>query len=473
MIWGILVLALILRLIAVNQGLWLDEAIGAIAARDYSFVGIMTEFLRFDNHPPLYYLTLKAWANLFGFSDISLRSPSIVFGLATIFMTYLIAKKLVGKKNKFFPLFSALLLVSSPFHIYYSQEARMYSMVAFFASLAVYAFLSNYFLLFSLTIIGLIFTDYVPIFLLPVFWLYPLIIKRKSKDWWTKFLISHIPLVILAILWLPIFKIQAASGRWLMTTLPAWKQVAGGATFKQLVLVWMKFVLGRISLKDKLFYYLLVGAASLPVLFAGFKAIKAKKRHELIWLWLILPLVLGFVASFWFPAFIYFRFVYVIPAFYLLISWGASQVKKGKARLALGALLLLFNVVGWLVYVLEPYQQREHWREAVHFIEERATKTDLVIFEYPKPFAPYRWYEQGKVEAVGVTDSISANPEKTAQRTEDIIQNKTGVYYFEYLRDLSDPQRVVEATLCHSEFEIKEVFDFFSGVGQITYWIKR
>jgi len=327
-------------------------------------------------------------------------------------------------------------------------------------------------LLFSLSITGLIFTDYVPIFLLPAFWFYAFI-KRKRKGWWSKFLLSHIPLVILGILWLPLFKIQIASGKWLVTTFPAWKQVAGGATFKQAVLVWMKFILGRISLKDKLFYYLLVGVASLPVLFAGFKAIKAKKKHELIWLWLISPLVLGFAFSFWFPAFIYFRFVYVIPAFYLLISWGVSQVKKGKTRLVLGTLLLLFNVVGWLIYVSEPYQQREHWREAVHFIEERVTETDIVIFEFPEPFAPYHWYAQGKAESVGVTDSISADPEKTIQRTEDMIQDRTGVYYFEYLRDLSDPQRVVEATLRDSGFEVREIFDFFPGVGQITYWTKR
>ena len=47
------------------------------------------------------------------------------------------------------------------------------------------------------------------------------------------------------------------------------------------------------------------------------------------------------------------------------------------------------------------------------------------------------------------------------------------IYYFEYLRDLSDPERVVEATLREEGYKIKEVYDFFPGVGQIFYWTKN
>lgn len=480
MIWAILFLALALRLVAINQGLWLDEAIGAIAAKNYSYSGIVFDFLKSDNHSPLYYLTLKGWASLFGFSDISLRLLSVVFGVAGVATIYLIAKKLIGKKDKYFPLFSALLLASSPFHIYYSQEARMYIMAAFFASLAVYSFLllvdkkttSWEWVLFSFSITALIFTDYVPIFILPIFWIYSFI-KKMDRKWWVRLFVSHIPLVILGFLWFPVFKVQVDSGRWLVATLPAWKQVAGGATFKQAALTWMKFVLGRISLKDKLFYYFLVSFASIPVLLASFKALKDRKKLMLIWFWLFIPLILGFATSFWFPAFIYFRFVFVVPAFYLLISWGTGQVKGDKARLILGALLLLVNVVGWLIYISDPYQQREQWREAVEFIEGRGEEQDVVVFEYPEPFAPYRWYAKGKVEAIGVTNSISADSEITIVKTKEAILTKEGVYYFEYLRDLSDPQRVVEATLGGSGFIAKSVIDFFPGIGQITYWIRK
>ena len=60
-ITSILLLALIVRLIGINQSFWLDEAIGAIAARDYGYVEIVTKFITADNHPPGYYLLLKLW----------------------------------------------------------------------------------------------------------------------------------------------------------------------------------------------------------------------------------------------------------------------------------------------------------------------------------------------------------------------------------------------------------------------------
>lgn len=487
-----------MRLVAINQSLWLDEAIGAIAVKTFSYSGLLTDFLKSDNHPPLYYLALKVWTDLFGYSEVSLRMPSVIFGVLTVYVTYLIARKLesylpvslarsvggrgdlrvTGKKS--FAILSALLLATSPFHIYYSQEARMYSMAAFLASLVVYSFLHlvdervkkvTWWLVFSFATAALIFTDYVPVFLLPVFWLYALS-KKMKKDWWAKFIFSHAPLLALGILWLPTLLIQAEKGKWLMETLPGWRQVAGGATFKQAALVWMKVVLGRISFSDKFFYYTLIMISSVPFAISLLNALRERKKIKLVWLWLVLPLVLGFIASFWFPAFIYFRFLYVVPAFYFLIAWGIT-CSKFLLKIILVLSVLLVNTVGWLFYILEPYQQREHWREAVAFVEKMATQDEIAIFEFPEPFAPYRWYSKGKVEAVGVTNSISADRLKTAEKTSQTVDGKYGVYYFEYLRDLSDPQRVVEQALRDGGFKAVDVFDYFPGVGQITYWVKK
>ncbi|MEJ2441797.1 MAG: hypothetical protein P8Y06_02675, partial [Patescibacteria group bacterium] len=119
----------------------------------------------------------------------------------------------------------------------------------------------------------------------------------------------------------------------------------------------------------------------------------------------------------------------------------------------------------------EPYQQRERWRQAVEFIESRAQEADVVVFENPEPFAPYKWYEKGKIETFGATNSISADKEETQQRTLSIVDDRKGIYYFEYLHDLVDPEGIVTQTIQEAGFEQEEIFDFI-GVGQVTYWTK-
>ena len=83
--------------------------------------------------------------------------------------------------------------------------------------------------------------------------------------------------LVFGLAWLPTLLVQAEGGNWLMSTLPAWKQV-GGTNFKQAALVWMKFVFGRISLTNKLVYYSLVGLSSLPFVYLLTKASKKGKK---------------------------------------------------------------------------------------------------------------------------------------------------------------------------------------------------
>jgi hypothetical protein len=461
----ILGLALILRLVVLNQSFWLDEAIGALVVKNQTLWQILSEFPKHDNHPPLYYLLLKLWSDVFGYSEIALRSLSVVFGVATVYFVFKIAG--VFKGNKYFGLLSAFLLATSPLHIYYSQEARMYALAAFLAAGAVYYFLTNRWILFSLFLTGLVFSDYVPIFLVPVFWLWS-IIQIKNLGYWKKFILSHLPIGILGILWAPIFFIQSRGGKWLLEALPAWRKVAGGATIKQAALIWSKFTLGRISLANKLVQYLLIFLVSIPFLPALFPSVVTREKVKFLWLWLTVPLILGFAASFWFPAFIYFRFIYVLPAFYLLVSWGITRFPK-KVAVGLTLTILAVHLGGWGIYISFPSQQREDWREAVAFVEERVAKDEMVVFSFTEPFAPYQWYSKGEVKAKGLTDSILAKENKTREIAEGALKDTKGVYYFEYLWELHDPNKIVEKTILEKGFEEISAFDF-PGVGIIRYF---
>lgn len=459
----VLASAFLMRLVAINQSLWLDEAIGAVIVKTFSFRDILLKFPLTDNHPPFYYLILRAWSLIFGYSELSLRFPSIVFGVITVFFVYKIAREF----TKINPLVPAILLAISPLHIYYSQEARMYSLAAFLATGAIYFFLKTFkdatwrdWLIFGIFYTLLPFSDYVPVFLFPVFAVYPLY-KRMGMPWWKNFVLMNIPLLILGIYWLPIFLKQSEAGRQLLITLPAWRNIAGGATFKQLGIFWSKFVLGRISFFNKYLYYTLIFLASVPIASLLLKSSKKRKENEIFWLWFIVPVALGFMASFVFPAFIYFRFIFVLPAFYLLIALGRNRF--------LITLVVIFNLVGWGIYVFDGKQQREDWRGAVNYIEQNAKPGEIVIFENPEPFAPYRWYWNGEVASTGATDSVFADADKTKAITEELIRGKPGVYYFEYLKDLEDPGGIVQKTLAEGGFT-ETGRTSFNGVGFVIYY---
>ena len=131
MIW-ILLLGIILRVIALNQSLWLDEAINVLAAKNYSFLGMIGEYARADFHPPGWFMILWFWTRLFGISEMAVRMPSVIFGVLTIYVVFLLGQKL---HSKALGLFSALLLAINPLHIYYSQEARMYALATLAVSI--------------------------------------------------------------------------------------------------------------------------------------------------------------------------------------------------------------------------------------------------------------------------------------------------------------------------------------------------
>ena len=101
--------AFLIRLIALDQSLWLDEATTAKVIQNYNYSEIITKFSPLDFHPPLYYLFMKFWTNIFGYSEISLRIPSVLFSLMTGYVVYLIGG-----------IWSAIFFLFNPLIVYYS-----------------------------------------------------------------------------------------------------------------------------------------------------------------------------------------------------------------------------------------------------------------------------------------------------------------------------------------------------------------
>ncbi|MGB3020262.1 MAG: glycosyltransferase family 39 protein, partial [Microgenomates group bacterium] len=121
----LITLAFLARVINLNQSLWLDETTTANVVMRYGYLDIITKFSPHDFHPPLYYLFVKFWTNIFGYSEIALRMPSVMASMLTGYVIYKLAEgKKLGKSLAFW---AAAFFLFNPLVVYYSQEARMYA----------------------------------------------------------------------------------------------------------------------------------------------------------------------------------------------------------------------------------------------------------------------------------------------------------------------------------------------------------
>ena len=342
MIYIILFLSLVLRLIYINQSLWLDEATTALVSK-MPIVDFFTKFMPADFHPPLYYLVIHYWTEIFGSSEISIRIPSVLFGVATVYIVYLIAKELKYK----YPLVPALFLATSGLHIYYSQEARMYGMVTMLVSFLMLSFIRNQWKLFSVLLALIFLTDYLAVLIIPALALYALLYKREN---FKKLFISSIPLAITFFIWLPTFYNQISSGIALKESSSGWWNILGPVTFKNISLIPIKFMIGRISFDNKYLYLLLIILISIIFLY---QIIKAKSK--LVWTWFLVSLAFGVIVSFFIPTLTYFRYLFVLPAFYLLL---AENINK-----KLIFLILTINLLTSSYYLFNNKFHRENWRE--------------------------------------------------------------------------------------------------------------
>jgi hypothetical protein len=117
-----------------DKSVWWDEGYSTWLARQ-SFVEIVQGTSR-DTHPPLYFWLLHLWREGSSDSEFGLRFLSAGVGLLTVAVTYRLSRA-VG--NRLIGLLAALLLGISPFHIWWSQEVRMYAPAALLATLALWA----------------------------------------------------------------------------------------------------------------------------------------------------------------------------------------------------------------------------------------------------------------------------------------------------------------------------------------------
>jgi mannosyltransferase len=127
---GLTALAAALRFVGLDlSSLWLDEAYEVAAA-----AAPLGEAAVFEtNQPPLHRVLLGLWMGVGGTSESAVRAPAALFGTLAVPAIWVLARRAFGPRAA---LLAGLLAAVSPYLVYFSKEARGYSLLILLTVLA-------------------------------------------------------------------------------------------------------------------------------------------------------------------------------------------------------------------------------------------------------------------------------------------------------------------------------------------------
>lgn len=389
---SIMVVGVILRLINIDvESYWFDEIYSVTLAKIPLFeIPFLTSK---DFHPPFYYMALNIWMSIFGSTETASRSLSALFSVLTIPVIYFIAKNVFNKKTA---LIAALIFAVSRINIFYSQEARMYTLLALLASISYLMMIKilqskdkkpAYWVLYILANTAMTYTHNFAFLILLSQVLYILIFWFKSKS--TKsakpiqFIISYGVLFLLYLPWLFVFIGQmkkVGHGFWL----PAISRFSGGEAFVELsgsitiaiifliLLAWLIFK--QSSSKDNLDSIDNNQEIKASVIGSG-----------IFWIWFILPIALPLFVSYFFSPIFNARYsLLTSPALILLVSAGINKLTSKKVSYTILIAIFVLSIAS--LYEDWTTNEKEDWRAAAKYIDKTVTNNDLIIVDVCREF---------------------------------------------------------------------------------------
>ncbi|MEK7597176.1 MAG: glycosyltransferase family 39 protein [Patescibacteria group bacterium] len=439
-IFLVFIFAFLIRLIVLNQSLWLDEAVTANVVKNFNLTQIINKFSPTDFHPPLYYLFMKLWTNFFGYSEIALRMPSVLLSLMTGYIVYLIGG-----------VWAAAFFLFNPLIVYYSQEARMYIMATFFLTTALYYFLRSVkldsrlrgndknSLFFGLFISLAFLTFYGSIFFIAAMFLYLLFIKQYKV-----FFVSCFLFLVSFVLISPLFYQQLINSKIALINVANWSAVLGKANIKNLLLIPIKFSIGRISFYPKWLYWGIAGTWTGFVLFTIKTVLNKTVFIKTVFYLFIFPLVLGFLVSFFVPMLQHFRFIYLIPILAIILASGKNT---SMYRYIIFFGFLIFS----LAYLLFPQFHREDWKSLV-----KSLPRDKIVYMIKASGDPVKYYNENLT--INELKSLSSSSSLSSEIV--VIPYTADIYGLDY-----------KSLLNKNSYQLKKEVSY----REVTYeqWIKK
>jgi mannosyltransferase len=460
----ILALAAILRFYQLDgSSMWSDEG-NTWALVQRSATQIARDAAS-DIHPPGYYWLLKGWTTFLGLSVWSLRAFSATAGLLLVVVTAAIARLAApaGGARRWMPLLAAFIAAVNPFQVYYSQEARMYMVLALLAATLFWLLMkllraeqradgrASWWLAAGYTLVLAIgvWSHYI----FPVVALAAAIVW--AIDWWRRlrrettggsamlrFGLANGAALLLFSPWLPTALRQVASWPQGGERLPLWEGM---------ILTLRTLLLGMVRVEPTPFWPWLLAAALLPI--AGAYALRREQFVTALLLWMAAPLLLMAGLGLFSDAFLKFLLVISVPWSILVAASaevaGVRTAPWLRTMLALGAL-----VFAWLT--LPGYYQdataRDNYKGIAALVAAYGDpQQDLVLLNAPGQSDVWQIYDPG-MPVLALPTTRPPDAEGTRQALTAALEGVRSVYALYWATDEADPDRVVERYLDQTLF---------------------
>jgi len=464
---AILFLAFALRSFQLDgQSLWSDEGVSvALAQRDLATIA---RDAAHDIHPPLYYYLLHFWVRLFGTGEIAVRSLSVLCGFLLVLFTYLLGIALFDGRVA---LVASLLAAISPFQIYYSQETRMYILVALQGAISLFLFLKFVkatkggdeaslwptVALYTLFITSALYTHYFAftIFLVAnVAYALWLLLTPSARKWHAVALwsLSQLLVILLYLPWLNFAREQ-------LRTWPAISQPISLTFLAREVL--RVFSLGLFAPMGSLIFGFLV--------IALLGLIPKKEGNEgypiaFALTYLLLPPLVMYLLSLSRPLYRPKLLLLATPGYLLLLARGASGawVEKAHIRNVVTGILLLFLALasGFSLYgyFFDSRYARDDYRGLARYIAATGKERDAILLNAPGQIDIFSYYYKGPLSIYPLPGERPLDARKTEQALEEITAKHPRLFALFWATQESDATRFIEGWLDRRAFKALDLW---------------
>lgn len=450
LILALLLLGWALRLFQITgNSFWVDEGFSVYLASHN--IGEIIVGTAMDQHPPLYYVLLHYWMVL-GPNMFVIRLLSASLGLVAIPLLYRFASSL-------FPAHVALgatfLLVISPAHIQYSQEARMYVLL-FLSTLASTLFVwrlvevpsRRFWLAYLFVTLVTLYTHSFSLFILLFQNLFVLMISlwQRRSELARRWLLAQGVLLLGFIPWVPtlIFQVTQHHLSWIPS--PTLTSIRNTVCY-------LIFGLQVPSRSQAVLAALTVGALLLAI---GFVVALREWRDKGLFVasWFAIPSLTIAALSTRYPLYQDKQFLVVLAPLLLLLALSISRMSiPGRALL----FLVLLTITMPSLHRYYFLSQKQEWREVARYIDAHAQPGDTIFLNaaagaltldyyltsglpedgYPQPYDLYR----------GGFDGEPTTPEVIDRRLGRLAQRHCRLWLVQYAPEFWDSQGLIPAWL--------------------------